>query len=509
MRIEVLVGKDLHRRWHEDLVERLRTIPGADVRVRLVDEPRSAAHRRLQRLLRLERTLHRLQPGGLGRGRLRDSSPPAGSGAHGSGAPDPAPAIVLDLTRSPAPGHWSVCYDGRPGEQAAADALRAGRLPVVSVVDAEGVERARGRPGSEVPGLLATALADVGAGTATLLVGAVAGRRFAAPDTGAAGSGGAGGADPERAPRSYTGIAVRRVIGAAVRLAYRIGFRAPHWRVGWRALDEAGDTDALSIGRLSGAGWADVADDGSRFYADPFPFEHGGRTYLFVEDFDHRLGKGVISAARWGSDGPDGPFEVVLRHEVHLSYPFVVEHGGEVWMVPETSAARRIELYRATDFPRGWELHSVLVDDVVASDATPFEHDGRWWMTATVGLGGSLSDSLFLWSAPDLRGPWTAHAGNPVLVDIASARPAGRVESRDGRTLRPVQDGRGGYGAAMSVAEITRLDDDAFEQRVVARFATGTDWPGTRVHTLNSGGGIETIDGSGLAPRWRRARPRA
>ena len=47
----------------------------------------------------------------------------------------------------------------------------------------------------------------------------------------------------------------------------------------------------------------------------------------------------MISAARWGPDGPDGPFEVVLRHEVHLSYPFVVEHHGEVWMVPETSAA--------------------------------------------------------------------------------------------------------------------------------------------------------------------------
>ena len=80
------------------------------------------------------------------------------------------------------------------------------------------------------------------------------------------------------APASFPTSSVRRVIGAAVRLAYRIGFRAPHWRVGWRALDEAGDTGALSTGRLSGAGWANVADDGSRFYADPFPFEHGGQT---------------------------------------------------------------------------------------------------------------------------------------------------------------------------------------------------------------------------------------
>ncbi|QBE49136.1 formyl transferase [Leucobacter triazinivorans] len=499
MRIEVRVGRDLHRRWHEDLVERLRSLPGCEVSVRLTDEPRSAAHRRLQRLLRLERMLHRLKPEGLARGRLRDSSPQAGSGAV-------APDIVLDLTRSPGPGHWSVRYDGRPGERAAADALRAGRLPIVSVVDGDGRVRAVGRPGSEVPGLLATALADVGAGTATLVVGAVAGRRCSAPDPDPTDTGGTGTAVPEPAPRAYSALAVRRVLGAAVRLAYRIGFRAPHWRVGWRVFDATADTDALSTGRLSGAGWSEVADDGSRFYADPFPFEHHGRTYLFVEDFDHRVGKGVISVAPWGPGGPAGPFATVLRHDVHLSYPFVVAHDGEVWMIPETSGARRIELYRATDFPRGWELHSVLVDGVVASDATVFAHDGRWWMTATVSLGGSLSDSLFLWSAPDLRGPWSAHAGNPVLVDIASARPAGRVELRDGRLLRPVQDGRRGYGAAMSVAEITRLDDDAFEQRIIARYAPGSGWPGSRVHTLNAAGGIETIDGSRLAPRWRRPR---
>lgn len=485
MRVEVLVSDSMQRRWHETLVARLRGLPGVDVRVRLADEPRSDGYRRLQRVLWLERRLHRLGAGGLARGRLQ-GSPPSAEARE--------PAIVIDLTPSPAPGHWSVLYDGRPGEQAAADALRAGRLPLVSIVDGTGGTRAQGRPGSETPGLLTTALADVGAGTATLLTGAVAGRRFAAPDTEAG---------EARSPRTYTGIAVRRVIGAGARLAYRIGFRAPHWRVGWRS---RGDADAITAGRLSGDRWSDVADDGYRFYADPFPFEHRGRTYVFVEDFDHRTGKGVISAARWNHDGPAGPFETVLTRDVHLSYPYVLEHDGEVWMIPETSAARTVELYRATDFPHRWELHSVLIDGVEASDATPFEHDGRWWLTATVGLGGSLSDSLFLWSAPDLRGPWTEHRGNPVLVDIASARPAGRVELRDGRLLRPVQDGRSGYGAAMSVAEITRLDDDAFEQTIVARYAPGASWPGTRVHTLNSGGGIETIDGSIRMPRLHLSR---
>lgn len=176
-------------------------------------------------------------------------------------------------------------------------------------------------------------------------------------------------------------------------------------------------------------------------------------------------------------------------------------------MIPETSAARTIELYRAVEFPWRWELHSTLVEGVQASDATPFVHDGRWWITATVGFGGSTSDSLCLWSAPDLWGPWAPHKNNPVLVDIASARPAGHVHIRDGHLVRPVQDSRDGYGTAMALAEITRLDDEGFEQRIVAQYHPGSAWPGRKLHTFNTAGGVEVVDGSRFRrkiPKWGR-----
>ncbi len=438
----------------------------------------------LERVLWLERRLHRLDDGMLAEVDLT-------SWVRSPGVPADAD-LVLDLTADPVSGSWTVRYDGECGETAAVDALRAGRFPIVSVVDDAGAVRAVGRPGSEQPGLLATALADVGVGTSTLVIGAVSSSPFAPPTEPA---------EAHAPPRGFATIAARRLVGWAIRLAYRAAYRAPHWRVGWRQLD---GPDVLSLGRLSG-GWHDLADDGYRFFADPFPFEHEEETYLFVEDFDHRTGKAVISVVAWGEDGPEGLPTPVLTHEVHLSYPFVLEHGGEVWMIPETSGARTVELYRAVRFPWKWELHSLLLDDVEASDTTVFVHEGRWWMMATVGFGGSLSDSLCLWSAPDLTGPWTAHAHNPVLVDIASARPAGRVERRGGRLLRPVQDCRTGYGAALGVAEIRQLDEAGFRQEIVHRHTVGSNWPGTRLHTLNIGGTLETIDGSRLVPRLRRS----
>ncbi len=485
MQAKILLDASSCRRWQIDLVRRLEEHSEATVSVEIVDAPPAPGHRKLEALLLLERRLHGLKPGGLERGGL--SSLPQGDDRKNFD-------LVLDLTAEPAAGHWTVLYNDRPGEQSAVSALRAGRQPLVSVVDDTGTVRAQGRPGSEQPGLLATALADIGAGTATLVIGALTGSPFAAPASDGAAPG---------EPRPFSLITARRIVGAGLRLGYRAAFRAPHWRVGWR---RSNGPDLLETGKLPDSGWHDLPDDGLHFYADPFLFEHDGAVYLLVEDFDHRAGKAVLSATRMeAGDFVDTPRQV-LSHEVHLSYPCVFGHAGEIWMIPETSGAKTVELYRAVEFPWRWERHSILLEEVEASDATPFVHAGRWWLTATVGFGGSLSDSLCLWSAPEPWGPWTPHKNNPVLVDIASARPAGHVHLRDGRLLRPVQDCRAGYGAAMAVAEITRLDDEAFEQTVVARYSPGDSWPGTRLHTFNTAAGIETVDGSSFSPRFRRGR---
>ncbi len=148
--------------------------------------------------------------------------------------------------------------------------------------------------------------------------------------------------------------------------------------------------------------------------------------------------------------------------------------------------------------------------NVEASDATLFQHRGRWWMMATVrDAGGSFSDALYLWSAASLLGPWSAHRRNPILIDIATARPAGCVVHRDGRLIRPVQDCRDGYGTALALTEITRLDDDGFAQKVVAALRPGSLWPGRRLHTLNRSGRLECIDGSAMSFKLKTKLPRA
>ena len=294
----------------------------------------------------------------------------------------------------------------------------------------------------------------------------------------------------------------KTVARAAAYEAYRLCCYAPHWRIGYR-LAGTGD-DVWARRSLGGAPWRVLKDPGDRFFADPFPVRWQGRDYLFFEDFGHRAGKGVISVVEFAEDGSPGPVRPALEAPFHLSYPFMIERDGELFMIPEASGSGEVAIYRAAAFPDRWEKLAILVAGVEAADATVVEHDGRWWMFAVTreGIGG-YSDTLEIWHAEDLFGPWRPIRGNPVMVDDRAARPAGAMMRLGGELYRPVQDCRARYGAALGLARVTRLTVDSFDQQVETVLEPGPAWPGRRIHTLNTNGWLEAIDGSAIMPRWK------
>jgi hypothetical protein len=116
---------------------------------------------------------------------------------------------------------------------------------------------------------------------------------------------------------------------------------------------------------------------------------------------------------------------------------------------------------------------------------------------------GGYSDSLAIYYAEHLLGPWLPHASNPVLIDRASARPAGNFVTIDGKLWRPVQDCADGYGAALGLAEVVELSPSTFKQVVRHSLRPGPAWPGRKLHTLNRCGRLEVIDGSRVQPKTR------
>jgi hypothetical protein len=241
-----------------------------------------------------------------------------------------------------------------------------------------------------------------------------------------------------------------------------------------------------------------------RAYADPFVVARGGRHHVFFEDYAIDDRKGRISVAELDADGMHAP-RTALETAYHLSYPSVFEWDGEMYMLPETSANRTVELYRAVRYPDAWELARVLMRDVLAVDATLLRHGGRVWLFANMPVAGAkVDDELSLFWSDSLWGDWTPHPRNPIVSDVRCARPAGEIIRVGDRLYRPAQDGSGAYGSAVVFRQIDELSEDDYRESTVGRIDSAWLRGNRGTHTYNRDSLYEVVDGRRLRRRARK-----
>ncbi|WP_319411550.1 hypothetical protein [uncultured Cohaesibacter sp.] len=410
--------------------------------------------------------------------------------------------LVIDLVGdgSAPNGKASVTllFNGFASERALITSIMQSGIPQIALRDQDGQIVATAEPSPELAKGVSGAMEQTYARVITLLLAWSRNpARWVAPLRGQK-------AEWKSAGQVAGQAAKERIKSALKQIYYRL-FLPSHWRIGWRWVADGADGeggDVWSTRSLAGLSWQVLADHDNHFYADPVPWHKDGVHYLFFEDFDPRSQKGILSVLTLDEKGPTGPARPCLEEPFHLSYPFLIEHEGEVYMVPETSAKRSVTFYKAENFPFGWKPYKTILTDIDAADVTITRHQGRWWLfCVTRDGGGGYSDCLSIFYADDLFGPWHAHGQNPVLIDKATARPAGNFVHMDGRLCRPVQDCSLSYGCQLQLVEVTHLSPEHYEQKTLAILAPNERWPGRKLHTLNRAGWLEVIDGAILRPR--------
>jgi hypothetical protein len=241
----------------------------------------------------------------------------------------------------------------------------------------------------------------------------------------------------------------------------------------------------------------EVAMPDNHLWADPFLIRQADRTFCFFEDYDYASKRGHIGVGCLSDTGFDliGPAHVA---DHHLSYPFVFHHDGEIYMMPETHQANRLEIWRATDFPTGWELHATAFDGVGLADSVLVNRDGAWWLFTNIcrdGFGDYCAElHLFRLSGPDLK-RIEPHPLNPVVIGADTARGAGRIHAVGDRLLRLSQDNSGGvYGYGLNVMQIDVLNLTDYAERRI-RHITPDFAPGLiGCHHMDTAGGHFVID---------------
>lgn len=103
-------------------------------------------------------------------------------------------------------------------------------------------------------------------------------------------------------------------------------------------------------------------------------------------------------------------------------------------------------------------------------------------------------DELHLYYADNPRGPWKPHARNPVVSDVRSARPAGRLYWSKNRLYRPSQDSSLRYGYATTINRIDKLSPTEYSETEVGKIVPNWDKDVIGIHTLNRFNEITVID---------------
>jgi hypothetical protein len=290
-------------------------------------------------------------------------------------------------------------------------------------------------------------------------------------------------------------LMVARLAGRAVEKAAMV----EQWGLAFRFVDIEPWSGSL-------AGFHRLDPPRAGFWADPFALQRGGKSYIFFEELPGGSDRAHISVIEVDRDGRASKPLRVLEREYHLSYPFLVEDGGQLYMVPETAGNRTIEIYRCIDFPGKWRRERVLVDGIFAADATLHHADGRWWMFANVSANGAeVHDELHVFTSERLLGDWKPIARDPVKSDVRCARPAGRLFTQAGRLYRPAQICAPLYGAGVALQRVTRLDERGFAEQEERRILPADGEGVLGLHTINRAGDLSVTDAFVRRSRLSRA----
>lgn len=203
--------------------------------------------------------------------------------------------------------------------------------------------------------------------------------------------------------------------------------------------------------------------------ADPFLYKKDDKDYCFVEEINSKNGVGKIVVYEIGQHHATR-LGTVLEEPFHLSFPFIFEYDGMLFMLPESSGNNDIRLYECTEFPLHWRLKHILMDNISAADSMLIPTHDRWWLLTNIDRAG-INDhcsELSIFSAPTpLSDTWTPHPKNPIYIDASRARNGGFFNL--GERLYRVSQSQGIniYGQSISINAIDELSFQAFREHCI------------------------------------------
>lgn len=207
------------------------------------------------------------------------------------------------------------------------------------------------------------------------------------------------------------------------------------------------------------------------FWADPFLFHYNEKEYLFFENYSYKTKRGKISCGIL-KDGQLMDIGDVLDFNFHLSFPFIFEENGEIFLMPESSENKKLEVFKAVAFPFKWELYSTAFEGEAVGDAFFHidEEEQKWlFLNKQAAETAAMNSELFIYKVDSYKfNSLIPHKQNPVLIDARVARNGGSIFKHNNQLYRPSQRNVDGiYGRALNINRVDKLTIDEYVETTI------------------------------------------
>ncbi len=270
---------------------------------------------------------------------------------------------------------------------------------------------------------------------------------------------------------------IKKLFQKACGRAYAIGYRTFF-----------GET----IGNSKWDGYEIIMPTKEDCYADPFPVIYNEKKYIFCEIIDRETGRGSIGVYCIGEN--EKPIEIIAE-PFHMSYPNVFQYNGEFYMIPETSEAQELRIYKAKKFPYEWELNKILLDNVKLVDFSFCKQDKDFYAVAQDISCEKFYNRFFKFNMND-KTITELYYGERSLID---KRPGGNIIVSDEKWYIPLQDCENCYGEYLRFVETTPFFERNIYQKEIFQLKSSMitlekRLMFDRVHTYNRANDLEVID---------------
>jgi hypothetical protein len=191
--------------------------------------------------------------------------------------------------------------------------------------------------------------------------------------------------------------------------------------------------------------------------ADPFLIVIDKTLYIFLESQSPK-NQGKIVAFMTNDLTNYHAIGTILEENHHLSYPFVFDHHGSQYLIPESESSGEVTLYQFENFPLNPKKIKVLLQGSYC-DSSVFYHNELWYLFTTSQQGLEI-----FWSENLVLSDFTPHTQNPITNNPQFSRSAGSIFINGDKIVRPSQDCSNSYGENINLMEIINLSPTHYSE---------------------------------------------